>query len=172
MLCSMACLWSQCPGWWPVLRLSFVVGWRVWTQPAAILHQTGIWGSPCTGLVDWAEWSTFMGTGGGSWSWILVCGCRRSSGHQLHLDRVVVTDCQGLEEGKRWEMFGEPLTPRHAAGAGRAVNCPARTFCLLEGAHSPQPQDTRHARLQFWHLSWRGAQAWLGVGPGRGPPAL
>lgn len=43
-----------------------------------------------------------MGVGGGSWSWIVVCGRRRSSSHQLHLDWVVVADCQGLEEGKRW----------------------------------------------------------------------
>lgn len=132
-------------------------GLGVWAQPAAILLQTGIWGSPGTWLVDGAEWNTFMGTAGGSWSWILVCGCRRSSGCQLHLDWVVVTDCQGLEEGKRWEMFSEPLTPRSAAGAHRAVPCPARTFCLLEGAHCPQPQDTRHTRL-----SWKGAQVWLG----------
>lgn len=102
MLCSMACLWSQCPpGWWPVPRLWFMVGWGVWAQPAAILLQTGMWGSPCTGRVDGAGWSTFMGIGGGSWSWILVCGCRRSSGRQLHLNWVVVTDGQGLEEGKR-----------------------------------------------------------------------
>lgn len=43
----------------------------------------------------------------------MVCS-RRSSSHQLHLDRVVVADCQGLEEGERWggitEGFGEPLT--------------------------------------------------------------
>lgn len=77
-------------------RLWFMVGRGVWAQPAAILLQTSIWGSPCTGRVDGAEWNTFMGIGGRSWSWILVCGCRRSSGRQLHLDWVVITDCQGL----------------------------------------------------------------------------
>lgn len=50
----------------------------------------GLRGAPSRGLVVW------------SWSWIMVCGRRRSSSHQLHLDWVVVADCQGLEEGKRW----------------------------------------------------------------------
>lgn len=57
MLRSMAWLWSQCPGWWPVPRLWFMVGWGLWAQPAAIILQTRIWGSPCTGLVGGAEWS-------------------------------------------------------------------------------------------------------------------
>lgn len=153
----MASLWLQCPGWRPVPRLWFMLGWGL------ILLQTGIWGSPCTQLVDGAEWNAFMGIGGGSWSWILVCGCRRSSGRQLHLDWVVVTDCQGLEEGKRWEMFSQLLTPCYAAGACRAVHFPARTFCLLEGAHCPQPQDMTHKALRercpgvAWGGHWQGA---------------
>lgn len=61
----------------------------------------------------WGCLECFMGVGGGSWSWIVVCGCRRSSSCQLHLHWVVVADCQGLEEGERWggvtQGFGEPL---------------------------------------------------------------
>lgn len=42
----------------------------------------------------------------------MVCGHRRSSSRQLHLDGVVVADCQGLQEGERWggvtPGLGEP----------------------------------------------------------------
>lgn len=55
----------------------------------------------------------------------MVCGRKRSSSCQLHLNRVVVADCQGLGEGERWggvmQGFSEPQAPCHAAGAGRAA---------------------------------------------------
>lgn len=128
-----------------------MVGRRVWAQPAAILLQTGVWGShmDSTGLVDGAEWNTFIGIGGGNWSWILVCGCRRSSGGQLHLDWVVVTDCQGLEESKSWEMFREPLTPLCAASM---TALPEPSACW-RGHTVPNPKtfDTQGSSLGTSH---------------------
>lgn len=162
MLCSMACLWSQCPGWWPVPRLWFMVGCGFWAQPAALL-QTGIWGSPRTGRVDGAEWNSFMGIGGGSWSWILVCGCRRSSGCQLHLDWVVVTDCQGLQEGKRWEMLvsHSPLTLLLGL-TGQSMPC-QNLLPAGGGTLSPAPRHLTHKALMerwpgvTWGGHWEGA---------------
>lgn len=67
---------------------------------AVSLLQTVLGSSPRAGLVDGAA-ERLPGGGPGSWSWIVVCGRRRSSRHQLHLDGVVVADCQGLQEGER-----------------------------------------------------------------------
>lgn len=99
-----------------------------------------------------------MGIGGGSWSWILVCSYRRSSGCQLHLDWVVVTDCQGLQEGKRLEMFNEPLTPHSAAGAHRAVNALPESSACWRGNTVPSPEtlDTQgsHGEVARCDLGW------------------
>lgn len=126
---------------------------------------------PTMGLVDGAAGRAFTGLGGGSWSWIVVCGRRRSSSRQLHLHRVVVADCQGLEEGERWggvtQGFGEPLT----GVAKWLIALPEPSACWRH-APCPQPRDTRHTRLQFWHPSWRDAQMWPGAGTGRGTSAL
>lgn len=65
---------------------------------AVSLLQTVLGSSPRAGLVDGAA-ERRPGGGPGSWSWIVVC--RRSSSHQLHLNGVVVADCQGLQEGER-----------------------------------------------------------------------
>lgn len=62
------------------------------------LLQTVLGSSPRAGLVDGAA-ERRPGGGPGSWSWIVVC--RRSSSHQLHLNGVVVADCQGLQQGER-----------------------------------------------------------------------
>lgn len=78
-------------------------------------EQTGRWAG------GWGCLEHFTGLGGRGWSWIMVCGCRRSSSCQLHLNRVVVADCQGLGEGKRrggvMQGFGEPQAPCHAGRA-------------------------------------------------------
>lgn len=78
---------------------------------AVTLLQTALGSSPRAGLVDGAA-ERLRGGGRGSWSWIVVCGCRRSSSRQLHLNRVVVADCQGLQEGERrggvTQGLGEP----------------------------------------------------------------
>ena len=102
----------------------------------------------------------------------MVCGRRRSSRCQLHLDWVVVADCQGLEEGERWggvtQGFSEPQAPHGADGAGRAaaITLPEPSACW-GGTQRPQPQDTPGARLSFstsrgemprrsWGGQWQG----------------
>lgn len=50
----------------------------------------------------------------------MVCGRRRSSSHQLHLDWVVVADCQGLEEGERWGVVMQGFSELLAVLVGLA----------------------------------------------------
>lgn len=142
MFHSPACRRSLLPGWWHVPGLRFVVGWA----------------SSAVSRVGWGAWPQLMAScdpspyrnleqpahrapgwlGDGSWGWIVVGGGRRSSSCQLHLHWVVVTDCQGLEEGERWggvtQGFGELRTPHCAGGAGRVamIALPELSACWRE----------------------------------------
>lgn len=101
--------------WWPVPRLWFMVGWGglgtasrrlqpFSRQGPAAAHGQGSW-MGCRECLHGRLW----------WELELDRGLRPQEGssRQLHLNRVVVADCQGLEEGERWggvtQGFGEPL---------------------------------------------------------------
>lgn len=88
----------------------------------------------------------------------MVCGCRRSSSCQLHLNRVVVADCQGLGEGKRWgdvmQGFGKPQAPCHADRAGRVavIALPDPSACRGRcGVPNPETLNTQGSSFVTSH---------------------
>lgn len=123
MLRSQACPQSLLASW-------LLVGW----EGSATNHGTGAWAQAVPGCSSspaqaqeqptrrahgWGCRARLHG-GGGNWSWAVVCGWRRNSSHQLHLDGVMVTDCQGLEEDKRQggvtPGLGELCAPHSTGG--------------------------------------------------------
>lgn len=145
MLCSQACLQSLLASW-------LLVDW----EGSAASHRMGAWARAaarhCPSPEQAQEHPTYRAPGwgcrvylhgaGGSWIWVVVCGSRRNSSHQLHLDGVMVADCQGLQEDRRQggvtPGLCEPRAPHSTDGAlGVAVitewlSSLSGTFWLLD----------------------------------------